>query len=216
MDTNCNKVVYINKGEHDNPHELPIQQHSEGSTDIEHTLYLHTTNSTPIIDSFKKLEYIYQHFQDSEKTHELDQDIDRQTSDSTLYPFINNLANSTQQNTLYTMEEDASLFSSDTATPCEYNITQLVQNSNSILDCESKFKSSIGIRLQSKHKYRNVFGDSNIQYHDFNNGDALNFKDKYTALLQKELQNPYLCLHDPIMIKSYQISPETVTRFQSH
>ena len=29
----------------------------------------------------------------------------------------------------------------------------------------------MGIHLQSKHKYRNVFGDSNIQYHDFNNGD---------------------------------------------
>ena len=53
-----------------------------------------------------------------------------------------------------------------------------------------------------------VFGHSNIQYHDFNNGDALTFKDKYTALLQQELQNPYWCLHDPITTKSYQISPE--------
>ena len=43
------------------------------------------------------------------------------------------------------------------------------------------------IHLQSKHKYRNVFGDLNIQYHDFNNGDALIFRDKYTALLQQEL-----------------------------
>ena len=51
-----------------------------------------------------------------------------------------------------------------------------------------------------------VFGDSNIQYHNFNNGDALTFKDKYTALLQQELQNPYWCLHNPIMTKSYQIS----------
>ena len=40
-------------------------------------------------------------------------------------------------------------------------------------------------------EYRNVFGDSNIQYHDFNNGDALTFQDKYTAFLQQELQNPY-------------------------
>ena len=31
---------------------------------------------------------------------------------------------------------------------------------------------------------------------------------KYTALLQQELQNPYWCLHDPIMMKSYQISTE--------
>ena len=48
----------------------------------------------------------------------------------------------------------------------------------------------------------------NIQYHDFNNGDALTFKDKYTALLQQELQNLYWCLHDPITTKSYQISSE--------
>ena len=64
----------------------------------------------------------------------------------------------------------------------------------------------MGIHSQSKHKFRNVFGDSNIQYHDFDNDDALTFKDKYTALLQQELQNPYWCLHDPITTKSYQIS----------
>ena len=66
----------------------------------------------------------------------------------------------------------------------------------------------MGIHSQSKHKYRNTFGDSNIQYHNFDNGDALNFKDKYTALLQQELQNPYWCLDDPITMKSYQISTE--------
>ena len=64
------------------------------------------------------------------------------------------------------------------------------------------------IHSQSKHKYRNVFSDSNIQYHNFDNGDALTFKDKYTALLQQELQNPYWCLHNLIAIKSYQISSE--------
>ena len=62
----------------------------------------------------------------------------------------------------------------------------------------------MGIHSQSKHKYRNVFGDLNIQYHDFNNGDALTFQDKYTALLQQELQNPYWCLHDPITTKYLQ------------
>ena len=66
----------------------------------------------------------------------------------------------------------------------------------------------MGIHSQSKHKHRNVFGDLNIQYHDFNNGDALTFKDKYTALLQQELQNLYWCLHNPITTKSYQISSE--------
>ena len=66
----------------------------------------------------------------------------------------------------------------------------------------------MGIHLQSKHKYRNVLGGLNIQYHDFNNGDALTFKEKYTALLQQELQNLYWCLHDPITTKHYQISSE--------
>ena len=35
---------------------------------------------------------------------------------------INNLADNTQQNTLYAMEENASLFTSDTATPCNFNL----------------------------------------------------------------------------------------------
>ena len=63
-----------------------------------------------------------------------------------------------------------------------------------------------GIHLQQKHAYRNTFGESNIQYHNFDNQDSLTFTDKYTALLQQELQNPYWNLHDPIMTKSYQIS----------
>ena len=42
MAINHNQVVYIPKGEHDNPHELPQQQELEGSTEIEHTLYSHT------------------------------------------------------------------------------------------------------------------------------------------------------------------------------
>ena len=114
------------------------------------------------------------------------------------------------------MKEDALLFTSDTATPCDYNITKVVQNSDTISKGKSKFITPMGIHLQSKHKYRNVFGDSNIQYHDFNNGDALTFKDKYTALLQQELQNPYWCLHDPIMTKIYQISSEMDTETMPH
>ena len=37
---------------------------------------------------------------------------------------VNNLADSTQQNTLYAMEENASLFTSDTSISCDFNITQ--------------------------------------------------------------------------------------------
>ena len=102
----------------------------------------------------------------------------------------------------------ASLFTTHTTTLCDYNITDDVLNSDTILENKPKITQPMGIHSQSKHKYRNVFGDSNIQYHDFNNGDALILKDKYTALLQQELQNLYWCLHDPITTKSYQISSE--------
>ena len=53
-----------------------------------------------------------------------------------------------------------------------------------------------GIHTQNKHMYRNTFGESNIQYHDFDNQDSLTFTDKYTPLLQQELQNPYWSLHN--------------------
>ena len=96
----------------------------------------------------------------------------------------------------------------DTTTPCDYNITTDLLNSDNTQEGKTNITQPMGIHSQSKHKYRNVFGDSNIQYHDFDNGDALILKDKYTAQLQQELQNPYWCLHDPIATKSYQISSE--------
>ena len=121
---------------------------------------------------------------------------------------IDNLEDPTQQHTVYTNEVDASLFTMDTTTPSDYNISTDILNSNNLQESKTNITQPMGIHSQSKHKYRNVFGDSNIQYHDFNNGDALTFKDKYTALLQQELQNPYWCLHDPIATKSYQIFSE--------
>ena len=275
MDINHNQVVYIPKGEYDDPHELPKQQDLEGSTEIEHTLYSHTDSISPEMNSFQKLEYIYQHFQDNEKIYESDPDAARYEINHTLYPHINNdieyglfedvinsyyldsqikddfkcdqecytdiqetqqdqpltpctyaydhitqhinnLDNPMQQNTLYTMEVDASLFTSNTAAPCDNNITNGVQNSDTILEDKSKIILLMGIHSQSKDKYRNVFGDLNIKYRDFNNGDALTFKDKYTALLQQELQNLYWCLHDPITTKSYQISSEMDVETMPH
>ena len=178
------------------------------NNDIEYGLFEDVINSyyldSQIKDNFNCNQECYSDIQQTQQEQQL-------TPCTPAYDHITqhiNLADSTQQNTLYTMEEDASLFTSDTATPCDYNITKVVQNSDAISEGKSKFTTPMGIHLQSKHKFRNVFGDSNIQYHDFNNGDALTFKDKYTALLQQELQNPYWCLHDPIMTKSYQISSE--------
>ena len=62
-------------------------------------------------------------------------------ADDHITEHINNLDDHTQQNTLYTMEEDASLFTSNTATLCDYNITNSVQNSETIL--EEKIKNYI-------------------------------------------------------------------------
>ena len=90
MDTNHNQVVYIPKGEHDDPHELPQQQELEGSTEIEHTLYSHTDTISLETNSFQKLDYIYQHFQDNKKIHESDPNLARYENDNTLYPHINN------------------------------------------------------------------------------------------------------------------------------
>ena len=90
MDINHNKVVYIHKGEHDNPYGLPQQQYLEDSTEIEHTLCSHTAISPPKIHSFKKFEYIYQHFQDSKKIYESDPDAIMQEPDNTFHPYINN------------------------------------------------------------------------------------------------------------------------------
>ena len=206
VDINHNKVIYIHKGEHDDPHELPQQQYSKGSTEIEHTLYSHTANSPSKIDSFRKLKYIYQHFQDSERIYESDLDM----PDNTLYPHINNdikyglfedvinsyyldsqiknnfncnkecytntqhtqqeqqltpytlaydhitqhinnLAGSTQQNTLYAMEENALLFTSDTATPCDFNITEDTPDLEINSKCKSNSKILLGIHLQIKN-----------------------------------------------------------------
>ena len=236
-------MVYIPKGEHDDPHELPQQQDLEGSTKIDHTLYSHSDTIVPTQNSLQKLDYIYQHFKDNEKIYESDSNLVSSKTDNTLYPHINNdieysllediidsyyldsqikddftydqnfctrtqhkqqdqtltpcthaydhitqhinnLEDPTQQHTVYTNVVDASLFIVDTTTPCDYNISTDILNLNILHESKTNTTQSMGIHSQSKHKYRNVFGHSNIQYHDFDNGDPLTFKDKYMALLQ--------------------------------
>ena len=119
------------------------------------------------------------------------------------------MSDNTQQNSLHSLEENASLFADDTVTACDFNIINphsVTENANDTdIPCAPK---QSGIHSQCKHTYRNTFGESNIQYHDFDNQDSLTFTDKYTALLQQELQNPYWNLHDPITTKSYQISKD--------
>ena len=55
-----------------------------------------------------------------------------------------------------------------------------------------------------------------MRYHEFDNKDLLTVRDKYTALLQQELQNPYWNLHDPVTTKSYQISKDIYIETMPH
>ena len=82
-------MVYINNGEHDNPHELP-KENSEGSLDTIYTDYTHADFTTRLPEEIEKLEYIYQHFQDGEKIHETDLQVTTEQTDDTLYPQIKN------------------------------------------------------------------------------------------------------------------------------
>ena len=69
--------------------------------------------------------------------------------------------------------------------PVTFNITNQNSDTDNTNDMNiSNALKQFGIHSQSKHKYRNTFGKSNIQYHDFDNQYALTFADKYTALLQ--------------------------------
>ena len=241
-------MVYINNGEHDNPHELP-KENSEGSLNAHNAVYMHTDLVTKLLEEIEKLEYMYQHFQDCEKIHEIDTQVPTEHIDGTLYPQINNdieyslfenvidsyymdsqirddftcnkacythnntkntldtrpqcthtydhisqqldsLADTEQQYKVYTSKVDASLFTSDISTQCAFNIISLNLEAETDKLTEETTQNNTGIHFHSKHKYRDTFGDAHIQYHDFDNGDAFTYKDKYTALLQQESQNP--------------------------
>ena len=121
---------------------------------------------------------------------------------------LDSLADSAQQHKLYTNDMDASLFTTDTATQCAFNIIPSDLDIKSSNDAHSHYNNNNGIHFYSKHKYRDNFVNAHMWYHDFDNGDAFVHKDKYTALLQQELQNLYWCLHDPITTQSYQISSD--------
>ena len=196
-------------------------------------------------DKFEKLHYIYQHFQDSEKMHQIEPESEPiATDDDSLYPYVNNdieyrlfedvvdsyyldsqikddfqcdqdcypqhrdltndshsntcthdyhhitqsaqdLSDSTQQNNLHSIKENASSFTDDANTLCDFSIV----NHNSDTENTNNIHTHLtpkypGIHSQRKHAYRNTFGNSHIQYHNFDNQDSLTFRYKYMALLQ--------------------------------
>ena len=177
---------------------------------IEYGLFVDIVDSY-YLDSQIKDDFQYTH--DCYSQHG-DSTIDNQSNTCThdyhhITQIIKDLSDSTQQNTLHSIEENASLFTDDTATHCDFNIIGQNSDTENANDTNMHFMpKQPGIHSHRKQAYRNTFGESNIQYHDFDNQDSLIFTDKYTALLQQELQNPYWNLHDPIMTKSYQISKD--------
>ena len=93
---------------------------------------------------------------------------------------IHNLSDTPQQHTLHSMEQDASLFATDSTDPCYFNITnQDLDTNSSTLHNNSNQPQAHGIHALSKHKYRNTFGEANTQHHNFDNCDSLTFKDKF-------------------------------------
>ena len=64
-------MVYINNGEHDDPHKLP-KHNVEGSLAMVYNDYTHIDTPPKVPEEIEKLEYIYQHFQDHGKVYETD------------------------------------------------------------------------------------------------------------------------------------------------
>ena len=105
---------------------------------------------------------------------------------------IQDLTDTTQQNNLHSIEENVSSFADDNDIPCDFSIVDHHSDMENTKDTRMHFlPKQPSIHSQRKHTYRNTFGESNIQYHDFDNQDSLIFTDKYMTLLQQELQDPY-------------------------
>ena len=99
---------------------------------------------------------------------------------------VRDLTDSIQQNTLHSMEENASSFADDTDTHCDLSITDHIPDTENANDTHTYLMPKYpAIHSQRKHVYRNTFGDEHIQYHDFDNQDSLTFRDRYTTLLQQ-------------------------------
>ena len=182
-----------------------IDPESEKTTLDNDALYLYINNDIEyglfedIVDGYHLDSQIKDDFQCNHDcySHQQDPAVDEHSNTCThgyhhIAQTIQDLSDDTQQNSLHSFEENVSLLTDDTMIPCDFNIidqhsvTKIANDTN--IPCVPKQPS---IHSQRKHAYRNTFGKSNIQYHDFNNQDSLTFTDKYTTLLQQELQNPY-------------------------
>ena len=182
----------------------PIDSESELTTTDNDSLYSYVNNDTEyglfedIVDSYYLDSQIKDDFQCNHDCYSQHRDpmIDSYCTCTHDYrnitQSVQDLSDSTQQNNLHSIEENASSFADDTTTLCDFSIVDQHSDTENANDTHIHFAPKHpSIHSHRKHAYRNTFGESNIQYHDFDNQDSLTFTDKYTALLQQELQNPY-------------------------
>ena len=199
-----------------------IEPESDLSTTDDDSLYLYINNDIEyglfedIVDSYYLDSQIKDGFQCDQECYSQHMDVtnnnhpDRCTHDyHHIMQNIQDLMNNMQQDNLHSMEKRVLAFTDNTDTYCDYSITDYTLDTENVNDTHTDFMlKHPSTHSQRKHVYRDTFGDAHIQYHDFDNQDSLTFRDKYTALLQQELQNPYWNLHDPIATKSYQLSQD--------
>ena len=91
---------------------------------------------------------------------------------------LGSLADAEQQQTLFANEADASLFTTDTSMQCAFRINPSNLEMESEKGTNDIPQNNTGIHFYSKHKYRDTFGDAQMQYHDFDDGVAFIYKDK--------------------------------------
>ena len=151
------RIIYINKGEHDNCHELP-KENSEGSLNANNAVYTYIESTSTLPEEIEKLEYIYQYFQDCEKIHEIDPHLLTEQIDDTVYPQINNdikyglfenIIDSyyldskirddfTCTKACYTHNHDNNIL--DTRPQCTHTHNHISQQLNSLADKEQQYK----------------------------------------------------------------------------
>ena len=129
------------------------------NNDIEYRLF------EDIVDSYYLDSQIKDDFQCDQDcyTHQEESTIDDHSISCThkydhIMQHIQDLSDSTQEHTLHSMEENASLFTNGSATHCDFNVT----NQNSVPDNTNDTNIShapkhFGMHSQSKHKHRTHF-----------------------------------------------------------
>ena len=216
------KVLYVNNGDHDDPHESPKKE-LEGSEEVQNMLFLHITGTSLNSEWFDKLCYVYQHFQECKKQYQVNPNSNTTLVEDPLYPQINNdieyglfedvvdsyyldsqikddfqcdqkcythksktnadhppiacththehisqqvtdLTDSTQQEAIHSLEQESSLFTSDTNDQCDFNITQSNSDTDTTQNTTHPLVST-STQTVNKHKYHNTFSKANIHYH---------------------------------------------------